>query len=417
MGDGDRRLIALTHLSAGREARVEYRPMAASKKTAKGKGAAGAQTAMTVSTAAFKHGASAYGAHYMKKGFGFSEQEDLEWALGWPHVRRLVDSHPADADPLSFLVGTAFPVYDIDFPREQAARRVRFHLFCPSTPDEDKKWATLARPYLETAGPITEEEARSVITQHLKPVPDLWWWAFLPQIILLCEAFVGTQPVAEALVETVEACPPDVLKSESSERSDCVSLLGFLLLRLPEPVHAALERRLRKVLDAVVATLPDGLAEAGDDDFHRPYRSLDRVLNGKPAALRSGEYLDQADLLFAGDDPAFIVESLGELPGPGDLPPFARLAFLGGDGVLDVETTWWKKYNEPRTDTHRIFVQHYARIRSEKMLAIFLAMSQTSKARKEAAAWFAAHADYARPYLERAAAGKGDAAAWAKVLL
>jgi hypothetical protein len=269
---------------------------------------------------------------------------------------------------------------------------------------------------LETAGPVTEEEARSVITQHLKPVPEIWWWAFLPQIILLCEAFVGTQPVAEALVETVEACPPDILKSEDSRRCDCVSLLGFLLLRLPEPAHAALEQRLRNVLDAVVATIPGGLAAAGDDEFHRPYRALDRVLNGKQAALRAGGYLDQTDLLFAGDDPAFIVESLGKLPGPGDLPPFARLVFLGGQGVLDVEATWWKKYNEPRSEAHAIFVQHYARIRSEKMLAIFLAMSQTSKARKEAAAWFAAHADYARPYLEHAAAGSGAGAAWAKTL-
>jgi hypothetical protein len=44
-------------------------------------------------------------------------------------------------------------------------------------------------------------------------------------------------------------------------------------------------------------------------------------------------------------------------------------------------------------------------------------MSQSSKAGKETAAWFAAHADYARPYLERTAAGKGDAATWAKANL
>jgi hypothetical protein len=57
--------------------------MVASKKTAKGKGAAdvktakaeGAadvETAVAVSTAAFKHGGSAYGARFVKKGFGFT---------------------------------------------------------------------------------------------------------------------------------------------------------------------------------------------------------------------------------------------------------------------------------------------------------------------------------------------------------
>ena len=77
---------------------------------------------------------------------------------------------------------------------------------------------------------------------------------------------------------------------------------------------------------------------------------------------------------------------------------------------------WWKKYKEPEDEAQKVFVRDYGRIRSEKMLAIFLAMSQTSKARKEAAAWFAAHAEYARPYLERTAAGKGDPVAWARAI-
>jgi hypothetical protein len=285
--------------------------MAASKKTAKGKGAAGAQAAMTVSTAAFKHGASAYGARFVKKGFGFNEQEDLEWALGWPHVRRLVDGHPADAKPLSFLVGASF--------------------------------------------------------------------------------------------------------SKDSRRSDCVSLLGFLFLRLPEPVRTALEQRLRKVLEAVVDTIPGGLAEATSEPWHLPYRSIDRVLNGQKGVQRLGRMLSPRDLLLA-EDPEFIVDWLRKRPGPGDHPALARLVFLGGEDVLDIEATWWKKYDEPRDEAQKIFVQDYARIRSEKMLAIFLAMSQTSKARKEAAAWFAAHADHARPYLERIAAGKGAAAKWAMAI-
>ncbi len=389
---------------------IVCRAMAATKKTAKAKVAA----ALPVSTAAFKHGASAYGARFVKKGFGFSEQEDLEWALGWPHVRRLVDGHPDDADPLVW--DNAFPDYDIDFPREQAARRVRHHLFCPSNGDERNKWLELSKPYRQKAGPITEEEARSVITQHLKPAPNLWWW-FLPQIILLCEAFVGPEPIAQALVETVEAWPIDLLKSEDSKRSDCVSLLGFLFLRLPEAVRAALETRLRKVLDAAVATIPSGLDAVSEGEFHRPYRAIDRVLNGKKAALRAGRFMDQTDLLFADDDPAFILEWLLGRDAPGDLPPFARLAFLGGEGVLDVEAKWWKKYKEPEDEAQKVFVRDYGRIRSEKMLAIFLVMSQTSKARKETAAWFAAKTDFARPYLERTAAGKDDTAAWAKALL
>ncbi len=218
------------------------------------------------------------------------------------------------------------------------------------------------------------------------------------------------------LVETVEACPPDILKSESSKRSDCVSLIGILFLRLPESVRAPLAQRLRRVLDAVVATIPGGLVEATDEPWFLPYRSLDRVLNGQKGVERLRQKLVPQDLLLA-EDAAFVVEWLRAQDGPEDYPPLARLAFLGGEGVLDVEAKWWKKYNEPRGEAQALFVRDYSRIRSEKMLAILLAMSQTSKARKEAAAWFAAHADYARPYLERAAAGSDDAATWAKALL
>jgi hypothetical protein len=391
--------------------------MAATKKTAK----ADARASMTVSTAAFEHGPAAYGARHVKKGFGFSEQEDLEWALGWPHVCRLIDGHPLDADPLGNL--TTFlstpAKYRMDFPREIGARWLRMFLFCPAIPDEAQKWLELAKGHMEKSGPITGEEARSILSQHLKPVVELWWFINFAHVIPLIEAFVGPQVVADALVETVEACSPEILKSSSRVRSDSVSRLGFLLLRVPEASRTSLEQRLRKVLDAVVATIPGGLAEVVENEpFYLPYRSIDRVLNGKKAALRSGRMMIPTDLLHSDDDPAFIVEWLRGRKGPGDFPPLARLMFLAGDGVLDVEAKWWSQYKEPtKDDAQKSFVRDYGRIRSEKMLAILLAMSQSSKARKEVASWFSAHADYSRPHLERTAAGKGDAATWAKALL
>ncbi len=128
VGEGAPELKPQRHAEGGSSV-INSRAMAASKKAAQAKGAASPRT---VSTAAFKHGTSAYGARFVKKGFGFDDQEDLEWALGWPHVRRLVDGHPDDADPLGFESMGAH-LYDIDFPREQAARRVRYYLFCPSS--------------------------------------------------------------------------------------------------------------------------------------------------------------------------------------------------------------------------------------------------------------------------------------------
>jgi hypothetical protein len=50
-------------------------------------------------------------------------------------------------------------------------------------------------------------------------------------------------------------------------------------------------------------------------------------------------------------------------------------------------------------------------------LRILLAMSATSKARREATAWFVAHAAYARPLLEKIAEARGDEANRAKAAL
>jgi hypothetical protein len=393
--------------------------MAARKKKTEKETAA----ALTVSTAAFKHGASAYGARCVKKGFGFSEQEDLEWALGWPHVKRLVEGHPDDKDPVANWVKT--PRYRMDFPREIASCFVRFFKFAPSTGDEVNQWMARAKEHLETRGPITESEAREIVRLQLANDKNAWWLDNFPEALMLMEAFVGPGPVAEALVESLEAVSPDVLlKQSNSNRCQCVSFLGILLLRTPDALSVTLQERTRRVFDDAARSLPGGLivrdAEGEQDSL--PYRTLDLMLNGKEGVLRSGtnaakDQIYPRDLLFVQDDAAFVLERLRKAAKNDPWEPLARLVFLGGDGVLDLEAEWWPKYVEPDKDTaQKSFVLQYGRIRHEKILPIFLAMSQTSKARKEATAWFTAHADYTRPYLERTGAGSGDAAAWAKAI-
>ena len=45
----------------------------------------------TAAVGALMHGTAAYGARYLKKGFGFTAEDDLAWALGYPHLRVLTD--------------------------------------------------------------------------------------------------------------------------------------------------------------------------------------------------------------------------------------------------------------------------------------------------------------------------------------
>ncbi len=95
--------------------------------------------------------------------------------------------------------------------------------------------------------------------------------------------------------------------------------------------------------------------------------------------------------------------------------PDPRIAFLGGDKALDAECSWCKKYTKP--GAHEIFVERFGHIRSENLLPVFLEMTAGSKAKREAAAWFKEHADFARAFLEARATSKGADAASAKVVL
>jgi hypothetical protein len=243
---------------------------------------------------------------------------------------------------------------------------------------------------------------------------------------MLMEAFVGPGPVAEALVESLEAVSPDVLlKQSNSNRCQCLSFLGFLFLRTPDALSTTLQKRTRRVFDDAVRSLPGGLIvrDADGEQDSLPYRTLDLVLNGKQGVLRSGtnaakDQIYPRDLLFVQDDAALVLERLRKVAKNDPWEPLARLVFLGGDGVLDLEAEWWPKYVEPDKDTaQKSFVLGYGRIRREKILPIFLAMTATSKARKEASAWFAARSEFARPFLQRAAAGEGDIATWALATL
>jgi hypothetical protein len=384
----------------------------------------GSKAAPTPTTAAFVHGSSAHGARCLKSGFGFDAQQDLEWALGWPHVKRLVEGHPDDKDPVKNWVKT--PRYSMDFPREIASCFVRFFKFAPSTGDEVNQWMARAKEHLETRGPITESEAREVVRLQLANDKNAWWLDNFPEALMLMEAFVGPGPVAEALVESLEAVPPDVLlKQSNANRCQCASFLGFLFLRIPDALSAILQKRTRRVFDDAVRSLPGGLVvrDADGEQDSLLYRTLDLVLNGKQGVLRSGtnaakDQIYPRDLLFVQDDAAFVLERLHKVAKNDPWEPLARLVFLGGHGVLDLEAEWWPKYVEPDKDTaQKSLVSHYGHIRDDKILPIFLAMSQTSKARREASGWFAAHSEFARPFLEKAAAGGGDIATWALATL
>src|SRR5579859_6079511 len=96
----------------------------------------------------------------MAKIFSSTAEQDRLYALGWPHLRRLVDKHKLDKKPEE----TARAILDepdppsqfgVEWPRETASRIVRAFPESPKSSDWD---AALAK-----AGAITPDEARVLL--------------------------------------------------------------------------------------------------------------------------------------------------------------------------------------------------------------------------------------------------------------
>lgn len=347
-------------------------------------------TFVKLSTAALRHAGAASGARYVKPGFAVTSEMDLAFALGYPHLIYLVDSHPADDDPLG--AGLAF----IDeqgisarvWPREIASRAARSFVFLPDR-DDDRREA------FSHGGPVTEEEARDIIERWLDcNHGDL--------LLLLLEALVGPDIVCEAAITTMEGYGEEQWTSVDLTKAPYE--LGFLVMRLPSASSESARARLEVLLENV--------RRAGWQS--KAARYLDCALHGIEGVERSayrpdGKYISPTFLTHVVDHPAWVAKAvLAGGPPDESIYPDPRLSFLGGDEVLEAECSWWNKYTRP--GSHAIFVERFGHIRSEKLLPVFLEMTYKSKAKKEALAWFAAHADFARGFLERQARGADEAA-------
>ena len=357
-------------------------------------------------SAALAHGKNANGAHYVKPGFACNAELDLQFALGWPHMRFLVEGHPDDAisDPAKDAEVTIQKEYGPNVPARVARRRVRVLTINSIAPDGKGGWLPLAvGEALANDAAVTEAEARSIIaTQMQKPVMG----AGQHDMILLLEAMVGSDAVADALVTALETIPAAEINARHQDRNIWTHHLGLILLRVSAPTATALCTRLEKVLQAATAVGPANKVA--------PSRTLDVVLHGREGAERSG-LTDPWHLLNVNDTPDLVAKQVEtQKLEPATFVPYVRLAFLGGDRVLDVYAKRWQKLKS--ADDVRLFFLGLSAIGKGNALPILLELAAKSKVKKEATAWFHANPDLTRDFLEKTAAGEGEAAAWAKPL-
>jgi hypothetical protein len=338
-------------------------------------------------SASFTHGGNASGARHLRAGFARDAEHDLRFALGWPHVRFLVDAHPDDqiADPAKDAETVIQKVYGIDVPARVARRRVRVLTVDHIAPDGRGGWLPEAVGVaLARDEPVTEAEARAIIASQMqKPLMG----AGQHEMLLLLEAMVGSDVVADALVGALEAVPASDLLLRHQDRNIWTHHLGLILLRASSASAATLRARLEKVLDAANS--------AGPANKAAPSRTLDVVLHGAEGARRSA-LLDPWHMLNVHDAPDLVATQVEtQKLEPATFVPYVRLAFLGGDRVLDVYATRWQKLKS--AEDQRAFFVGLSAIAKGKALTILHEMAASSKVKKEVAAWFAANPDVPRP--------------------
>jgi hypothetical protein len=341
----------------------------------------------------------------MAKGFSFSPEQDRLYALGWPHVRVLVDKHKLDKKPDETARGVLeepepTSLFGVEWPRETAHRFVRA---VPESVKSAEYEAALAKP-----GPVTPEEARKLIDRALSPTltrPQLQVADFL----LLLEAITSTEVVADAILSRFERYQSKDWLSDNLRNAFFTAMLapvalpaayhlGFFFLRVAETAR----KKYRARTDALLKKAQPG----------RPLHvAFDLVLHGGEA-VRRHRVKALCACHHVTDDPNLVRMLSSTDEHVFSLSP--RFVFLGGGDCLDHYAERAKAL--PRWTVLR-FAEEFGTIKHPKMVPIMLTLSGKKTAKDAPLRWFEAHAEFARPLLEEAAVRKSPQGEAARALI
>ncbi len=256
-------------------------------------------------------GDQATGLRWLQKGFGFTEEDDRLWALGWPHLFYLT---PGDIAPKTRTDRNAFHrMYDPigpEMPEGMAHKLVRYYT---AGLDEGKLSAAL-----QNDEPISDGEAL-VAARYATSA------SFGHYLLYALEAIRSSAWVLEHMVAALEDTSNEQWKLSPHEAfsSNVTLRLPMVMLRAPAADVDRATARLR--------ALASRLDAAGLGQYHRGLQMLNKILD--PVPPPSGTHF-----LLTPEHAALIREHV--LPAientrPADrFWPDARLAFTGGEPVV-----------------------------------------------------------------------------------
>lgn len=240
-------------------------------------------------------------------------QTEARFQRGFPHVRELVDGPPDERTALGLAEKAFFGRRDftVEWPRDVASRFLRAMT----------KGSAAA---CQTAGPLTEAEARALITAMIAPENRSREY-LVESALFLLEAMQGSEWTLEAVLEGFEAMPQAALETKNLHGPIFVAWWsGMILKRVPLTVAAKARARMQAIVDRGLNPVSHRFAF---------------VLGGESALVASGHAITPFNLLYCADQ-AFMAKH-ARFPGFVTLDPY--LGWLGGDPVLEVYVELAKK--------------------------------------------------------------------------
>ncbi|MCB9758476.1 MAG: hypothetical protein H6739_01415 [Alphaproteobacteria bacterium] len=358
------------------------------------------------------------GLRYLKEGFCFTPEQDRQFALGWPHVRRLDPDHPDDNDPqasamryLDQLDFTSRMVwgYRTAMGLARAWGQPAIFDLAPAV----RGLRIEAEEAIWNARPLQAEEARALLrTRMTAPVGGIG--ERTPRtFVLLLEALVGSEPIADAMTSILEEMTITELRQHWALPPRVTYQLGHLMLRVSPQTAATLRRRLQDVLRRGTAFHNGPLEELRLPRSEITHlRSIHLILHGAEAAESSSDHSPEW-YTHIHDDYSIVQmrAALGRTPYELD----ARLVFLGGPDVLRFygkRLDWLK--SQPQ---QLLFLEQVAPIKHPKVVHLLLRMARTSQVRRQVMWWFKKHAAYVSPVLEKLVEEQRASAAQAQDML
>ncbi|MFO0547205.1 MAG: hypothetical protein U0271_02390 [Polyangiaceae bacterium] len=326
-----------------------------------------------------------------RPGFCFTEAQDRLYELGWPYIAYLVDDHKDDKKPAQTAAKAFSPTYwgkyHVLWPRKVAA------CVCRILGGEEEP----------ASDPIGPDEARGILQRWVLEAPS--WQPHQHRVgLFLLEAMVGPECCLDAVFDALERADEERWSNDAA--SHIAYLTGLLLGRLP----ASARERYRARIEALVREKTQaGYAKSGE---HVVLGGLDLMLNGSDGARRVLPeshwqylywyyYVDDLEVLRA----RMVAKWKSEWT------PDPRLVYLAGADLLDDYAKRLRMVGKQAPG----FLQDIGMFKAPGVIPIMLHYSGVKALESTARDWFAKHAAFARPHLERLARTDERARAMLKV--